>query len=46
LVILFVSQSVRLGRVYLTGPIVFVVGGAVLGRTLISGEVDSTTSSR
>jgi hypothetical protein len=31
------SQSVRLGRVYLTGPIVFVVGRAVLGRTLISG---------
>jgi len=24
------SQSVRLGRVYLTGRIVFVVGGAVL----------------
>jgi hypothetical protein len=46
LVILFVSQSVCLGRVYLTGPIVFVVGGAVLGSTLISGEVDSTTSSR
>jgi hypothetical protein len=40
------SQSVRLGRVYLTRPIVFVVGEAVLGRTLISGEVDSTTSSR
>jgi len=37
LVILFMSQSVRLGRVYLTGPIVFVVGRAVLGRTLISG---------
>jgi hypothetical protein len=37
LVMLFMSQSVRLGRVYLTGPIVFVVGGAVLGRTLISG---------
>ena len=31
------SQSVRLGRVYLTGAIVFVVGGAVLGLTLISG---------
>jgi hypothetical protein len=30
LVILFMSQSVRLGRVYLTGRIVFVVGGAVL----------------
>jgi hypothetical protein len=40
------SQSVRLGRVYLTGPIVFIVGRAVLGRTLISGEVDNTTSSR
>jgi hypothetical protein len=39
-------QSVRLGRVYLTGSIIFVVGGAVLGGTLISGEVDSTTSSR
>jgi hypothetical protein len=37
LVILFMSQSVRLGRVYLTGPIVFIVGRAVLGRTLISG---------
>ena len=37
LVILFMSQSVRLGWVYLTGPIVFVVGRAVLGRTLISG---------
>ena len=43
LVILFVSQSARLGRVYLTGPIVFVVGGVVLGRTLVSGEVDSAT---
>jgi hypothetical protein len=31
------SQSVCLGRVYLTRPIVFVVGEAVLGRTLISG---------
>jgi hypothetical protein len=40
------SQSVRLGRVYLTGAIVFVVGEAGLGSTLISGEVDSTTSSR
>jgi hypothetical protein len=40
------SQSVRLGRVYLTHRFVFVVSEAVLGRTLISGEVDSTTSSR
>ena len=42
LVILFVSLSARLGRVYLTGPIVFIVAGACLGRTVLSGDVDST----
>ena len=42
LVILFVSLSARLGRVYLTGPIVFMVAGALLGRTVLSGDVDST----
>jgi len=30
--VLFIGQSVRLGRVYLTRSIVFVVGEAVLGR--------------
>ena len=36
------SLSARLGRVYLTGPIVFMVAGALLGRTVLSGDVDST----
>jgi len=39
-VILFVSQSELLGRVYVTGPIVFLVLGAVLGRTLVDAEVE------
>ena len=43
MVILFVSQSARLGRVHLTGPIVFVVGGTVLAWTLVRGEADSAT---
>ena len=43
MMILFVSQSARLGRVHLTGPIVFVVGGTVLAWTLVRGEADSAT---
>jgi NhaP-type Na+/H+ or K+/H+ antiporter len=42
LVILFVSLSARIGRAYLTGPIIFIVAGAVLGRTIVSGDADST----
>ena len=43
LVIVYVSQSARVGRAHLTGPIVFVVAGAALGLTL-SSAADSTTS--
>ena len=38
LVILFVSQSARLGRAYLNGPIIFLVAGGVVGRTLIDAQ--------
>jgi NhaP-type Na+/H+ or K+/H+ antiporter len=38
LVILFVSQSARLGRAYLNGPIIFLVAGGVVGRTLVDAE--------
>ena len=43
LVIVFVSQSARLGRAHLTGPIVFVVAGVVVGLSM-SGAVDGGTS--
>ena len=42
LVILFVSLSARLGRVYVTGPIVFIVAGSVLGQTVWGGSADAT----
>ena len=42
LVIGFVSLSATLGRVDLTGPLVFIVAGAVLGRAVLSDGVDST----
>jgi hypothetical protein len=38
LVILFVSQSARLGRAYLNGPIIFLVAGGLVGRTLVDAE--------
>jgi sodium/hydrogen antiporter len=43
LVIMFVSLSAWLGRAYLTGPLVFIVAGAVLGRTQLADEVGSST---
>jgi NhaP-type Na+/H+ or K+/H+ antiporter len=42
LVIVFVSLSARIGRAHLTGPIIFILAGAVLGRTTLSGDADST----
>ena len=42
LVILFVSLSARLGRVYVTGPIVFIVAGSVLGQTVWGRSADAT----
>jgi NhaP-type Na+/H+ or K+/H+ antiporter len=41
LVILFVSQSARLGRAYLNGPIIFLVAGGVVGLTLVDAEAGS-----
>jgi len=38
LVIVFVSQSARLGRAYLNGPIIFLVAGGVVGRTLVDAQ--------
>jgi len=43
LVIVFVTQSARVGRAHLTGPIVFVAAGIVLG-VLVSGGADARTS--
>ena len=43
LVIVYVSQSARIGRAHLTGPIIFVAVGAALG-LLVSGGVDSSTN--
>jgi NhaP-type Na+/H+ or K+/H+ antiporter len=40
LVILFVSQSSRFSSAYLTGPIVFLVAGAVVGLTLVDQEAE------
>jgi sodium/hydrogen antiporter len=40
LVILFVSVSARFGRAYLNGPIIFLVAGGVVGRTLIDAEAE------
>src|SRR5436190_4790571 len=40
LVILFVSQSARVSRAFLTGPIVFLVAGGVVGRTLLDVEAE------
>jgi hypothetical protein len=37
LVIVYVSQSARIGRAHLTGPIIFVAVGAALG-LLVSGR--------
>ena len=42
LVVLFVSLSAWLGRAYLSGPLVFIVAGAVLGRATVGDAVDST----
>jgi hypothetical protein len=38
LVIVFLSQSARLGRAYLNGPIIFLVAGGLVGRTLVDAE--------
>ena len=38
LVILFVSQSARFSQAYLSGPIVFLVAGGVVGLTLVDAE--------
>lgn len=38
LVILFVSASTRLGRAYLNGPILFLLAGGIVGRTLLDAE--------
>lgn len=43
LVIAYVSQSARVGRAHLTGPIVFTVAGVLLGLT-ISGVAESSTT--
>ena len=43
LVIVFVTQSARVGRAHLTGPIVFVAAGLVLGLAL-TGGADTRTS--
>jgi sodium/hydrogen antiporter len=40
LVIVFVSQSARFSRAFLTGPIVFLVAGGVVGRTLIDADAE------
>ncbi len=42
LVIVYVSQSARIGRAHLTGPIIFVAVGVVLG-LMGSGAVESST---
>src|SRR4051794_15295088 len=39
-VILFVSQSARASQAYLSGPIVFLVTGAVVGRTMVGAEAE------
>lgn len=41
LVILYVSQSARLGRANLNGPIIFLVAGGVVGLTLVDAEAES-----
>jgi NhaP-type Na+/H+ or K+/H+ antiporter len=38
LVILFVSASARFGRAYLNGPIIFLLAGGIVGRTLLDAE--------
>ncbi len=38
LVILFVSASARFERAYLNGPIVFLLAGGIVGRTLIDAQ--------
>ncbi|HKX68988.1 MAG TPA: cation:proton antiporter [Intrasporangium sp.] len=43
LVIVFVSQSARVSKAYLTGPIVFLVAGGLVGRTLVDGEAEGAT---
>jgi NhaP-type Na+/H+ or K+/H+ antiporter len=42
LVLAFVSQSARFSRAFLTGPIVFLVAGAVVGRTLVDTAAEGT----
>lgn len=40
LVVVFVSQSARFSKTYLTAPIIFLVAGGVVGRTLVDVEVE------
>ena len=40
LVVVFVSQSARFSKAYLTGPIVFLVVGGVVGRTLVDAVAE------
>src|SRR6478609_8915031 len=40
LVIVFVSQSARFSRAYLSGPILFLIAGGVVGRTLVDADVE------
>src|SRR3954453_21636803 len=42
LVVVFVSQSARFSKTYLTAPIIFLVAGGVVGRTLVDGEVEGS----
>ena len=41
LVVVFVSQSARFSKTYLTAPIIFLVAGGVVGRTVVDVEVES-----
>ena len=43
LVMLFVSQSARIGRAFLTAPIVFTLAGGMVGRTVLDAEANSST---
>ena len=40
LVVVFVSQSARFSKSYLTAPIIFLVAGGVVGRTVLDVEVE------
>lgn len=42
LVVAFIAFSARIGRAYLTAPIVFMLAGALAGRTDLLGSIDPT----